>query len=214
MKRNFEEYIGKKYWHSTVIGNDFANKSSKWMFLCDCGNIFYEYSGNVIPGYVRSCGCAKKARFKAKSYGNDDFYHTWKGMMQRCYNDKNTNFKRYGALGISVCDDWHDAGTFIKWAKDTIGQKSCDMSLDRIDNAKGYSPENCKWSTRTEQTRNRRNTVFWTINGIKKPLGEWCDIYKMDYNVANARHKKMGWDEETALKTPVNSTNHLKRKNV
>ena len=73
-------------------------------------------------------------------------------MMQRCYNKNSNGYKRYGGRGIQVCDRWH---TFTNFYTD-MGEKPEGMSLDRIDNDADYSPENCKWSTRQEQTLNRK----------------------------------------------------------
>ena len=82
-------------------------------------------------------------------------YVSWEGMMGRCYNPNHHNFKWYGGRGIVVCDRWHEAGNFLE---DMGERPSPEYTLGRIDNDKGYEPENCRWETITEQNRNNRTT--------------------------------------------------------
>jgi len=79
-------------------------------------------------------------------------------MMMRCYNKKSTFFSLYGGNNITVCEEWHLTTNFYKWALSSGYQEN--LTIDRIDNSKGYFPENCRWATRKEQVRNRTNTVI------------------------------------------------------
>jgi hypothetical protein len=78
-------------------------------------------------------------------------YHVWAAMIQRCTNSKSRDWKLYGAIGISVCDEWRDFSNFLR----DMGEKPYGLSLDRIDNDGHYTPGNCRWATATEQARNR-----------------------------------------------------------
>ena len=108
-----------------------------------------------------------------------------KNMKSRCYNVNNPEFKNYGARGIRVCSEWNTPGShlggreFKKWAF-AHGYRD-DLTIDRIDVNRGYSPENCQWIPRSEQYFNRTDTHYVTFNGVTKSLGKWCKELNMDY---------------------------------
>lgn len=214
MKYDLKDYIGKEVWYLKVIGLDPNNsgKEQKWLFLCKCGNYISECPSRVIQGCIRSCGCMRYNRSPRKrktascekpTVWHSPYYNTWRAMMKRCYCKRHESYKNYGAKGITVCDEWRDPHAFMKWAEDTKPDSNEQLTLERIDNEKAYSPENCTWATRLQQTRNRRNTVYWTIDGETKTLGEWCEQYGIKYQVVRARYYQCGWDMKRSLETPV-----------
>lgn len=103
-----------------------------------------------------------------------DLFNLWQTMKSRCENKNRDNYERYGARGISVCAEWQEAKNFVEWA--LVNGYQHGLQLDRIDNNKGYSPDNCRFVTAKENNRNRRNTKFITINGKTKSVSEWCEI--------------------------------------
>ncbi len=99
-------------------------------------------------------------------------YNIWAHMKQRCYNPKNSRYEQYHGRGITVCDDWlNDFMCFRKWAMGS--GYSENLTLDRIDNDKGYSPDNCRWATKTTQNNNRTFNHRVTLNGVSKTISEW-----------------------------------------
>lgn len=128
-------------------------------------------------------------------------YQVWKDMRRRCFQTNSKVFERYGGRGIEISHDWDCFYTFLS----DIGRRpSGDYSLERIDNNKGYSKDNCRWASRIEQQNNRRNTLVVEYLGIKKPLREWCRDFGIDrFCTIEKRIKKYGWSIERAFQTPI-----------
>ena len=138
------------------------------------------------------------------------WYNTWRSMMNRCYNKKSANYKYYGAKGIVVCEEWQSADNFGEWAKASGWFKSA--TLDRIDNSKGYSPNNCKWATKKEQAYNRKTTRLITYNGETHNITEWAEILGVDRSLLLNRLWR-GWSEQDIFDKNKYS-NQYERKNV
>src|SRR5450631_1026504 len=98
-------------------------------------------------------------------------YYIWQTMKQRCNNPNATAYKSYGAKGIKICEGWNDFWNFVE----DMGERPLGMTLDRIDNNKGYSKENCRWATRKEQALNRATNKYITYNNITLTIKEWGD---------------------------------------
>lgn len=138
---------------------------------------------------------------KKIAFWNTRLYKTWATMKQRCHNPNDHAYERYGGRGITVCEEWfNDYHQFSKWAKES--GYSDDLTLDRIDNNKGYFPGNCRWATYQDQARNRRNTRLATLNGETHDLSTWADITGIERNAIYQRIYR-GWSDEAALTTPI-----------
>lgn len=153
--------VKRKDYHGVVVnGMTFVkrtgNKLGKdiaWLVRCHCGNEFEARSYNVLSGNTRSCGCSYGTH---KATGTP-LYGVWKNMKARCSNPNIPSYHRYGGRGITVCKEWEeDFSVFRSWAEQEGYYKhSKKLSIDRIDNDKGYSPDNCRWTTKLTQSRNR-----------------------------------------------------------
>lgn len=126
-------------------------------------------------------------------------YARWKSMMARCNNPNATNYKYYGALGITICERWHEFTAFLS----DMGEcPSRAMTLDRIENSIGYKPGNCRWATQAAQNKNRSYCVLLTFNGITKNVTDWAAYVGITPNALNQR-LRLGWSVERALTQPL-----------
>lgn len=128
-------------------------------------------------------------------------YNVWKEMRQRCNNPKHKHYKRYGDRGIKVCKEWDDPEAFYNWAVNN-GYKE-GLTLDRINNDKGYSPDNCRWATIKEQCKNRSSNHLISCMGKTLTMIEWSELLKIPYDTLRARLNDYHWSIEKALTTPV-----------
>lgn len=100
-------------------------------------------------------------------------YTIYHGMKQRCYNPNNPRYKNYGYRGIGICDEWlTDFMSFYRWSANN--GYSDNLTIDRIDNTKGYSPDNCRWITNAEQQNNKRTNVYINVDDEKKTVAQWA----------------------------------------
>ena len=138
-----------------------GNGGRAWHCACDCGGSIVAYVGKLRDGGVVSCGCSRRKHGLTRSRAQwHPLYLTWALMRNRCSNPKNTNYKNYGGRGIKVCTRWDDFTLFLA----DVGEKPPGKTIDRIDNDGDYEPGNVKWSTRSEQQRNKRrpSSGWWS----------------------------------------------------
>lgn len=157
---------GIKYGRLTAISIDkvIYKQGAYWLCVCECGNETV-VRGNMLGRQTNSCGCLNKEQYK-KNLGRfvngkmqSRLASIWYHMKSRCYNEKDTNYKSYGALGISVCGDWlEDYLNFERWS--LINGYSENLSIDRIDPKGNYEPNNCRWANQEVQSNNKKNTLF------------------------------------------------------
>jgi hypothetical protein len=153
------EMTGHRFGRVTVLRRaGVCNGHMAWWIRCDCG-VEKAVSGNALRrGNQKSCGCGIRTHNKSRS----STYKSWQMMWQRCTNVLNTNYGRYGARGVSVCDRWRSFEAFLE----DLGERPDGTSLDRIDTRGNYESRNCRWANQKIQANNtRRSLGYSTLDG-------------------------------------------------
>ena len=130
-------------------------------------------------------------------------HQAYRDMKKRCLNKNHPKFSRYGGRGIKICSRWLGDGGFDKFFLDLGTKPRDDFSLERVDNNKGYSPDNCIWASRRAQATNKSNSRLLTIKGITKTLVEWSEVSGIKYTTIHMRIVRGKWGAEKAVFTPV-----------
>lgn len=211
-----KDKTGQRFGKLTVIkftGQTDNNRHSLWECQCDCGNKTIVSSANLISGGTKSCGCLMP-KIQPASYGRyySDFpfsktriYRIWRDIKSRTtYKSKGIN-DCYKERDITMCDEWKNSSiAFFEWAISN-GYKD-NLTIDRIDNDKGYSPDNCRWATVKQQQNNQTKNVRIEFNGETKTISEWAEYLGINRNVLYSRLRN-NWEIEDALTRPVRRKN-------
>ena len=203
----------------TLVGLDFGSikilSFNKDTLLYEC----LDYKGNKI--FLENKNLRSRIKFSSKVNANENekmekarFYKckdfkeyqvkkarllsVYQYMIDRCYNENNNSYKNYGKRGITVCDKWKiDKKMFVEWA--FFNGYELGLEIDRIDNNKGYSPENCRWVTRKVNANNKRNNLMIDYNNKIQTLKQWCIELNLPYRQTHKRIYTYGWDLEKAF---------------
>lgn len=192
---------GQRFGMLKVTRPVYVNRRAHWLCRCDCGADTVTQSCSLTDGRTKSCGCAQGGQHRHRDYGSRT-YRSWHSMHQRCTNPKAPGYNHYGGRGITVCERWRDYANFLA----DMGQRPPGMTLDRIDSNGNYEPENCRWSTTKEQTRNRRNNRLLTYGGRTMPAVCWAEEVGITKNAMYSRLRYMS-DEEAITLKPVKGAN-------
>lgn len=171
-----------------------------WKCLCDCGQEYIGYATKIKLGKTTQCrSCSNKvigAKIKKHGMKGSPEYISWISMKDRCLNKNSKDYDKYGAKGITIYKPWID---FFEEFYAYMGKKQKGQTIDRIDNTKGYEPNNVRWASRAEQQQNKSTSAIWHIKGhifnsmsdaakffgVKKPtIGKWT------YGYFDARRNK------------------------
>ena len=208
------DLTGQRFGRWTVVaraGTDATGKNSAWLCRCDCGNEKIVSKVSLKNGSSKSCGCynsevAKQSIKKLHETHRDEYPRIeridriWRKMRNRCRCPQNSEFKNYGGRGIEICSEWDNFYEFQEWALNT-GYEST-LTLDRIDVNGDYSPKNCRWVSIKRQERNKRGTIYLTLNGVRKPMADWADEIGICWRTLHSRYVR-GWSDTRILTTPV-----------
>lgn len=206
----FRDLTGQRFQRLVVIeyvGRN-ARRNSRWTCRCDCGELTTVVTSALTSGNTTSCGCARREAINrprkhgACVDGMTPEYRTWANMIQRCTNPKNREYHNYGGRGITVCPEW--VASFAAFLS-AVGPKPFPRAeLDRFpDMNGGYFPGNVRWTTRTQNQRNKRTNVMLEFRGETMPSSAWAERYGMHPTTLESR-LRWGWSVERALTTPVN----------
>ena len=193
------EMIGKKFDRLEVIEEAGRNHRMEvlWLCVCDCGNEVVINGVNLRSGNSKSCGCRRKEAasksFTKHGRSSTRLYQIWNQVVQRCTNPKSEKYEYYGGRGIKLCDRWLDVDLFFVDMEevydkhvDIYGEK--DTTIDRIDPNGDYEPNNCRWTTRSQQSRNTRvrPTSLTGVHGVY-----WNDLRnKWEASISVGKRKK------------------------
>lgn len=189
------DLTGQKFGKLTVIEEDFDNKTKKrrWICICECGAKKSVDQYHLRSGATVSCGCYQKQKAKAHNIVHGQtktpLHNVWKAIKQRCNNPNSRNYKNYGGRGIKLCDEWLVFENFYNWCVNNGYDRS--LQIDRIDNDKGYEPNNVRFVDRTVNCRNRRITATISVKGKKISLATLEEIFeKNNIEIPSLRYKK------------------------
>jgi hypothetical protein len=182
-KIEIRDYVGHRFARLTVVSEV---KAGRWIFRCDCGaeKAFDRFA--VFSGNTKSCGCLLKEVLQERSVTHGHTrggklsreFKAWRGARARCGNPNNRQFPHYGGRGITVCDRWlHSFENFLA----DMGPCPPGMSIDRMNNDKGYEPGNCCWATPSEQARNRRSNRIIKVGGERMTVAEAAERHGLTY---------------------------------
>lgn len=210
----FHSSVGKKILMSVRI--DLSGKSfgrwkvvsyagnRHWHCQCKCGCMYLVYGGSLRGGKTNGCIKCHPAIGNRRKHGKSGtrLYNIWCAMKARCGNASNAAFPRYGGRGILVCSQWeNNFEAFRDWAL-TNGYRD-SLTIDRVNNDKGYEPSNCRWSTYAEQNRNYSRNRYVEHQGRRALIGDFAAERGLPNDVVKNRVFRYGWTIEKALSTPV-----------
>jgi len=185
-----EDITGQKFNMLTAIKFSHKDKSRNhyWLVSCECGKEKIITRGSLRSGNSRSCGCYQLEKVTTHGLTKTSEYETWGCMKQRCLNPNVAAYKNYGGRGIKICDRW--LNSFPNFLEDMRNKPTSKHSIDRIDNDGDYEPSNCRWSTKLEQANNKRTSINITFKNETKTLAQWCQLLKLNYNMAKWYYRK------------------------
>lgn len=175
--------------------------------ICVCGATWRGRLYAIKSGSTKSCGCLKHER--APGFVSPTLTHgmtgtpehnIWKGIVKRCHNPNDHSYNYYGGRGIHVCPRWR--ASFENFYLDIGPRPSPEFSIERKDNDKGYSPENCVWATQSQQASNKRNSRYVDFGGERITVTNLARKVGVPYSALSQRIRS-GWAVEDAVSIPV-----------
>lgn len=217
MANRLIDLTGKKFGRLTVVKRAENNAyGPMWICVCDCGKTTIKSGCCLRNGHTTSCGCYAKevaSKVHTKHGGTNEYlFRRWQIMKYRCTEQNKEHKRNYYDKGITVCDDWiNDYSAFKEWAVNH--GFSPELTLDRIDFNKGYSPENCRWIPEKEQHRNTSKNKIIEYEGEKMPLVILSEKTGIREDLLRDRLRR-GWTVERAVNTPLEINGRTKHESI
>lgn len=196
---NPSKYIGKRFGRVVVESYyDSLNGHSRYKCRCDCGNEKIFVGTELRRIQNPSCNDCKISPKYVHGMTDTRIHIIWMDMRSRCADLNNPN---YGGRGIKVCDEWSDDfQAFYEWAMDN--GYTDELTIDRIDNEKGYSPENCRWANAETQANNKRNNIYIEYKGKTQTIPQWSRELGIKNSLLRGRYYR-GWSAEDIFTIPA-----------
>ena len=202
------ERIGRRFGRLVVVGIRRERRGNRGMIIahcrCDCGCLKDVFWQALADGRTKSCGCLNRELAAMRGRENTKhgcsrtrLYRIYSSMRERCYNHHHMHYANYGGRGMEVCPEWRgDFAEFREWA---LSHGYADnLSIDRIDNDRGYSPDNCRWGDARTQCNNRRTNHILSAAGQTHTVNEWARLTGIKKTTIKERLRR-GWSAERAL---------------
>jgi hypothetical protein len=209
------DMTGKTFGRLTVIERASENRGRQpmWLCRCVCGEMTTVSGRNLRTHHTQSCGCLRPdvsaavhtRHGAARQTHRTRLYRVWCAMLGRCRNANDPAYLHYGGRGITVCDRWQGEHGFENFLADMGPKPTPKHTLDRTDNDRGYGPDNCRWATRIEQNRNRRDNHLVCYRGQTLPLSQWAEKLGVNARMVGERLRR-GWTAERAFEAPKRIT--------
>lgn len=198
------DLTGEHFGRLVVLGfAETIGTRAYWSCRCECGKDRLVCGNKLRSGHTTSCGCSRadsKATHGATRLTADlvdrRLYGVWREMIRRCERVNSRSYAKYGARGITVCERWRQS--FAAFLADMGRPPSPGLSIDRIDNSRGYSPDNCRWASSKEQSRNRRDNVQITVGDKTQCLTAWAEDLGMSRDALRSALRKAGQGHEAS----------------
>lgn len=182
-------------WTVICRADNSKHQQTRWHCVCECGNQRTVQSSDLRSGKSICCGCSRKHHLS-----HTPEWLSWRAMMQRCNYKDHKYFSLYGGRGITICERW--ATSFLAFLDDMGPRPTSKHTLDRINSNGNYCPANCRWVTRKQQCRNRRNNKTIAFNGMVLCISEWSEMTGLHKDTINKR-LRAGWSVEDVLTKPL-----------
>lgn len=212
------DLTGSRYVRLVVLSRDEKKgKETRWNCICDCGTSKSISTSSLRTGKVSSCGCIRSEmhtkRLKTHGMSYTPTYRSWAAMRDRCSRKEHSHYASYGGRGIAVCERWQES--FQEFLAD-MGERPHGTTLDRIDNDRGYSKDNCQWSTRSVQNKNQHHPkrpglgMKLSHDGLTLTIKEWSSRLGIPVPTLH-RRVKVGQPVHKVLSTSRLSANQYFR---